>query len=111
MKMGVRLLYRQQVAHVLTVWLVGKIVRERELLTNASSDNPPDLTQPTLDPQSAHLRLTEDVNNSPSSKPPPDPKDAAVDWDGRHIVSRGPLGGEGVPIHSPSLSRESSLAQ
>jgi len=109
--MEVRLSYRQQVVQVLTVWLVGKILRERELSTNASSNNLPDLTQPILDPKSADSWLTEDMNNSPSSRPLLDPKDAAADWDDRHAVSRGPLGDEGVPIHSPSLSRESSLAQ
>jgi len=111
MKMGVRLSYRQQVAQVLTAWLVGKIVHEHEPSTNTYSNDPPDITQPTLDPKSVHLRLTEDMNNSPSSRLPPDPKDAPVDQDGRHIVSRGPLGGEGVPIHSPSSSRKNSLAQ
>jgi len=109
--MGVRLSYRRQVAQILTVWLVGKIVRERELSTNASPNNLLDLTQPILDPQSADSRLTEDMNNSPSSISPLDPKDAAADWDGRHTVFSGPLGDEGVPTHSPSLSRESSLAQ
>jgi len=78
---------------------------------STSSGDLADIAQPTLDSQSAHSRLTEDTNNSPSSGLPLDPKDAVADRDGRDIVSRGPLGGEGIPIHSPSLSRESSFAQ
>jgi len=45
--MGVRI-YHQQVAQVLTVWLVGKIVPEPGPSTNISSYDPLGITQPTL---------------------------------------------------------------
>jgi len=66
----------------------------------------------TLDPQSAHTRLTEDMSNSPSSsRLPADPKDAAANRYGRQIVSRGSIGDEDVLVHSASSSRKNSLAQ
>lgn len=67
----------------------------------------------TLDPQSAHSRLTEDMTYSPSSSSrlPSDPKDAATNRYGRHIVSRGSIGDESILIHSASSSRKNSLAQ
>lgn len=41
-------LYRQQVAQVLTIWLVGKIACEPEPSTNTSSNSPSGIIQPTL---------------------------------------------------------------
>ena len=65
----------------------------------------------TLDPQSAHSRLTEDMSNSPSSsRLPPDPKDTAANCYARQIVARGSIGDEGVLIQSVS-SRKNSLSQ
>lgn len=66
----------------------------------------------TLDPQSAHSRLTEDMSNSPSSsRLHPDPKDTAANRYARQIVSRGSIGDEGVLIQSVSSSRKNSLSQ
>ena len=66
----------------------------------------------TLDPQSAHTRLTEDMSNSPSSsRLSVDPKDAAANCYGRQIVSRGSIGDEDILVHSTSSSRKNSLAQ
>ena len=66
----------------------------------------------TLDPQSAHSRLTEDMSNSPSSsRLPPDPKDTAANRYARQIVSRGSIGDEGLLIQSVSSSRKNSLSQ
>ena len=66
----------------------------------------------TLDPQSAHSRLTEDMSNSPSSSRfPADPKDAAANRYGRQILPRGSIGDEGVFVQSASSSRKNSLAQ
>ena len=66
----------------------------------------------TLDPQSAHSRLTEDMSNSPSSsRLPPDPKDTAANRYARQIVSRGSIGDESLLIQSVSSSRKNSLSQ
>jgi hypothetical protein len=66
----------------------------------------------TLDPQSAHSRLTEDMSNSQSSsRLPVDPKDAAANRFGRQIVSRGSIYDEGILVQSASSSRKNSLAQ
>ncbi|KAF9644782.1 hypothetical protein BDM02DRAFT_3131532 [Thelephora ganbajun] len=66
----------------------------------------------TLDPQSAHSWLTEDMSNSPSSsRLPTDPKDAVANCYGRQIMSRGSIGDEGIPVRSASSSRKNSLAQ
>lgn len=65
----------------------------------------------TLDPQSAHSRLAEDMTNSTSPRLPADPKDAAANRYGRHFAPRRSIGDEGVPIHSASSSRKNSLVQ
>ena len=66
----------------------------------------------TLDPQSAHSRLTEDMSNSPSSsRLPPDSKDTAANCYARQIVSRRSIGDEGALIQSVSSSRKNSLSQ